>query len=64
MCHLGGALAGICLFAIGHSAATLVQDQLPMFLPYVAAVDLLPYGLAVVGASGSLVSIRRYLRAA
>jgi cell division transport system permease protein len=64
----GGALAGICLFAGGHYAARLIRETVPMLVPYGGPVDLPRFGLALValgaliGASGSLVSMRRYLR--
>ncbi len=66
---LGGALAALCLLGAGHSLGNLVRENVPMLVPYLASVDMLRFGLALalggalLGAGGSLVSIRRYLRA-
>ena len=66
---LGGALASACLYMAGSHVAGLVRDTVPMLTPYLAPVDATRFGLALlaagalIGALGSLVSIRRYLRA-
>ena len=65
---LGGALAGLCLFAAGHYTSGLIRQTVPMLVPYGAPVDMSRFGFALVavgalvGAAGALVSIRRYLR--
>ncbi len=63
----GGALACACLLAAGRYVGGLIRDSVPMLVPYGGAIDLPRCGLALIalgaliGASGSLVSIRRYL---
>lgn len=65
---LGGAVAGICLIAAGRYLSGVIQENVPMLVSYGGAVDLPRFGLALValgaliGAFGSLVSIRRDLR--
>jgi cell division transport system permease protein len=64
----GGLLACAGLYFVGRYVEALIRQTVPMLLPYGGPVDILRFGLIVVGAgaaigaSGSLLSIRRYLR--
>lgn len=64
----GGALASACLFVLGRYVGTLIRDSVPMLVPYGGSIDGWRCALALVllgaliGASGSLLSIHRYLR--
>lgn len=66
---LGGLLATLCLFGVGRYVAELIATTVPMLVPYGGSVDVLRFSLllvslgALIGMLGSLLSIRRYLRA-
>ncbi|MES2461863.1 MAG: FtsX-like permease family protein, partial [Armatimonadota bacterium] len=65
---LGGAIACLCLYFVGHYVGELIRDTVPMLVPYGGPVDILTSSIAlvgagaVVGAGGSLLSMHRYLR--
>lgn len=65
----GGLLACLGLYFVGHYVEALIRQTVPMLLPYGGPIDVLRFGLivvgagALIGATGSLLSIRRYLRA-
>ncbi|MDX1933784.1 MAG: permease-like cell division protein FtsX [Capsulimonadales bacterium] len=66
---LGGLVASACLYAVDRSAQRLITDVIPMLARYFTRVDMLQFAVAITGAGaligmlGSLLSIRRYLRA-
>jgi cell division transport system permease protein len=67
---LGGLVAWLALALIDRSTRSLVVEVIPMLLRYFTRVDMAYFGLVLVvvgsfiGAAGSLLSIRRYLRIA
>jgi cell division transport system permease protein len=64
----GGILAGGGLYLIERSVRGLIAEVIPMLARYFERLDMVQFGAAVVavgaliGASGSLLSIRRYLK--
>lgn len=66
---LGGILASICLYIVDRATRGLIVDVIPMLSRYFTQVDMpivaggIVLGGALIGAFGSLLSIRRYLRA-
>ena len=64
----GGLLACVVLYVVGQYVGGLIRDTVPLLLPYGKPIDMLAFCGAIVGAgaligaSGSLLSIRRYLR--
>lgn len=64
----GGILAGAGLYVIERSVRGLIAEVIPMLGRYFERLDMVQFSLAVVavgaliGASGSLLSIRRYLK--
>jgi cell division transport system permease protein len=66
---LGGIVAAACLFFTAHRVNELTIQITPMMAHYFESVDMYRFGAAVValgalvGAFGSLLSMRRYLKA-
>lgn len=64
----GGALASAGLVLVGSSLGSLIREEVPLLLPYGVPVDIGVVVLgavasgALVGVTGSLLSMRRYLR--
>lgn len=65
---VGGILACLCLYLVGHYVDGLIRTTVPMLLPYGGPIDLRSFSLALIGAGaligtgGSLLSMHRYLR--
>jgi cell division transport system permease protein len=61
-------LEGLIHYSVGTYVSGLIKTTLPMLVPYGGRVDVLAFSLALigagalVGASGSLLSMHRYLR--
>jgi cell division transport system permease protein len=67
---IGGLVASLALVLIDRSTHSLISDVIPMLSRYFTRVDMAYFALvivaagALIGAGGSLLSIRRYLRIA
>jgi cell division transport system permease protein len=67
---IGGLVASLALVLIDRSTHSLITDVIPMLSRYFTRVDMATFALAIIaagaliGACGSLLSIRRYLRIA
>jgi len=65
---VGGLIACAGLWFTGRYVGDLIQKTVPMLMPYGGAIDAFRFGLdlvavgALIGAGGSLLSIRRYLK--
>jgi len=64
---IGGALAALTIWGMGHYVGTTLMGSLPQFAPYSTPVDfvalsgyLLCVG-SILGGIGSILAIRRYL---
>jgi cell division protein FtsX len=65
---LGGLCAGIVLWLMDRSIQSLIAEVIPMLSRYFTSVNMREVALlalasgSLIGAGGSLLSIRRYLR--
>jgi cell division transport system permease protein len=65
---IGGIVASVCLYAVDRSIHSLINEVIPMLSRYFSRVDMMEFSWiivsagAIIGAFGSLLSIRRYLK--
>ena len=65
---MGGLLAAGCLYLVDRAVQNLIGDVIPMLTRYFERLNMIQFGVtvlatgALIGAFGSLLSIRRYLK--